>query len=466
MLYDQGQLLIAYSMGYQLLKDEHQKKLFQRVVAETVEYLTRDMKHPNGGFYSAEDADSEPPSTEEKQQRSGDSHSHEKKEGAFYVWKSSELQTIFKKSGRFSDSDIRLFFLRYGIKEGGNIRPESDPHRELKGYNHLYIARSVDVLAKDISTEELTLKLEDMRKYLFEQRTHRPRPHLDDKVLTSWNALVISGLVKAATAFDNVEFYHIAVRAVRFIQQYLCKDKNGVRTPMHSFRGASVADIEAFLDDYAFLIQALLDLYEYDGNTEWVKWAKQLQDAQNNLFLDNQDGGYFSVSGNDPSILLRLKSDEDSAEPAGNSIACSNLSRLYSLTHQEDYLKLATGAVKSHSLYLRRIPQAIPEMIRAIYSIEETIPQIIVVSQSQQDNAEMMRAIRNVYLPFKTVIRLAIEDEKKESSDTHYWLSTTPQLREYFQTIDNKPTLYVCKNFACQLPITDISRVKEVLLSV
>jgi len=141
-----------------------------------------------------------------------------------------------------------------------------------------------------------------------------------------------------------------------------------------------------------------------------------------------------------------------------------NLSRLHSLTHDEGYLKLATGSAKSHALYLRRIPQAIPEMIRAMHSIKATIPQIIVVSKNPEDNAEMLKAIRRVYLPFKTLIRLVISEEQTEHSDTHYWLSSSPQIREYFQTVDDKPTLYVCKNFSCQLPITNTSQVEEVLL--
>jgi uncharacterized protein YyaL (SSP411 family) len=297
MMYDQAQLLTSYCTAYQLLNvDQENKELkehFKRVVFETAKYIERDMTHPEGGIFSAEDADSLP-----------SADSKEKKEGAFYLWSYDEVRDILKESS--NPKAFEIFCSAFNVKPQGNIRPSSDPHNEMTGKNHLYRALS----PKELETRfpdlpEIEKVLDECREKLFKARQTRPRPHLDDKILTSWNALTISGLVHAFQTFQHEPFLVNANRSLQFIQTNLYQENRLQR----SFREGP-SRIEGYLDDYAFLIQALLDLYESNGDLASIQWAIELQHIQDELFWDNDGGGYFSFSGKDPSILLRMKGDE------------------------------------------------------------------------------------------------------------------------------------------------------------
>jgi uncharacterized protein YyaL (SSP411 family) len=476
MLYDQGQLLSAYSVAYKLTGN----KSFERVVRETIQYLLRDMRHPEGGFYSAEDADSAvpnpierltaPPGTMEIDAGETSSSSNtepkrhpEKREGAFYVWREEDLRYALLNAGR-SEDDVKLFERAYGITSRGNIRRESDPHGELKHTNHLFLKETPEQIAESskgsgMSAEETRGRLDEMRRELLKVRSQRPRPHLDDKVLTAWNALVISGLVEAAEAFDDESFYQEAVRAARFVIQRLYREKDGML--LRSFRGDKAADIEGFLEDYAFFIRALLDLHQYDGSSEWLQWAENLQQKQNELFYDKENGGYFTASRHDPSILLRLKMEEDSAEPSGNSVACSNLTRLALLLNNEDWNQMAIATAASYDLYLKKVPNAIPEMLRSLAGIHHSFAQIIILGRRDEEGTRaLIREARKAYQPFKSMIFL--EEDKGGSLKSNYLVAKRPHLMEY-ERLEGKPTAFVCKNFSCQLPVTDPNQLRDLL---
>nr|CAD7571150.1 unnamed protein product [Timema californicum] len=303
MLYDQAQLAVAYSAAYLATKDE----FYADIVRDILLYVSRDLSDKSGGFYSAEDADSYP---------SHDAKS--KKEGAFCVWNYDELQRLLDKpieGSNFTISDI--FCYHYDVKPQGNVNPNQDPHDELKYQNILIVLGSEEETAEkhglDLATTRQALK--EGREILFEVRQKRPRPHLDDKMLTAWNGLMISGFAKAGQALGDDSLVDRAVKAANFVKKYLYNPT--AETLLRScYKGSdgSVAQIAVpiagFVDDYAFLIRGLLDLYEACFDPSWLEWAETLQDQQDRLFWDEEGAAYFTSPASDSSILIRLKEGE------------------------------------------------------------------------------------------------------------------------------------------------------------
>src|SRR5438874_10013685 len=283
MLYDQAQLAVAYLEAFQITREP----LFERVARGILDYVRRDMTAKEGGFFSAEDADSEIPG----------SPSHEKREGAFYVWSGDEINSALGPSAE-------IFNYHYGVKPAGNVSPGGDPHAEFTGKNILIELQMMAETAAHFKKEE-----EDVREMLAKSRTtrlelrsKRPRPHLDDKIITAWNGLMISAYARGAQVLDEPRYLEIATRAAKFFQANLFDPSQ--KTLYRNYRGGR-SDIEGFADDYAFVIQGLLNLYEASFDVEWLKFAAQLQETQDRLFLDENNGGYFSTRGKDESVFLR-----------------------------------------------------------------------------------------------------------------------------------------------------------------
>jgi uncharacterized protein YyaL (SSP411 family) len=306
MLYDQAQLTVLYLDAFQITRDP----LYEKAAREILEYVRRDMTDKSGGFYSAEDADSVI-----------ESGKPEHAEGAFYVWKKEELDNALGKT------PAEIFNYCFGVEAKGNAPEGSDPRGEFRGKNILIQLHSVDDAARKfkLSAGEEEKILSESRQKLFNLRAKRPRPHLDDKIITAWNGLMISACARASQVLDEPAFLEAATRAASFLRDKLYRPDS--RELIRSYRQAA-SDVRGFVDDYAFLIQGLLDLYEASLDTQWLKWANQLQEKQDALFWDAQSGGYFSVSGRDPNILLRMKEDYDGAEPSPNSVSALNLLRL------------------------------------------------------------------------------------------------------------------------------------------
>jgi uncharacterized protein YyaL (SSP411 family) len=423
MLYDQAQLAVSYVEAFQITHDE----TFASVARDTLDYVIRDMTHPEGGFYSAEDADSviDP------------AKPHEKGEGAFYIWSRDEIDRIF------GEPVADWFSWRYGVEDAGNVH--DDPHGEFTGRNILYQKFTVEETARHFEVDPAAVHdaLEDAASKLMLVRSRRVRPHLDDKILTAWNGLMISAFAKASGALHEPDYLQAAQRANAFIAGRLHSGGKLLRR-WREGEGA----IPAFLDDYAFYAQALLDLYEADFDEEHVQRAVALTDRMCELFEDTRGGGFYSTTAEDPSLVMRIKEDYDGAEPSGNSIAVLNLLRLARITGNTAYAEGADRALRAFSRNIHGGPIGLPQMLTALM-LQSKPPQQIVIAGAQAELGPMLDMLRSRFLPFHTLL----------------WAGNTslnPELNG-MPAQNGRPTAYVCENFACQLPVTDVNALAGLL---
>lgn len=453
MLYDQGQLANAFLDAFSITKDS----FYSNVSRDILDYLRRDMIGPDGEIFSAEDADSA--------EYEGATR---KKEGAFYVWTSKEVDDeVGEHSTIFKD--------HYYIKPSGNcdLSRMSDPHNEFKGKNVLIERISTAAMASKYSMllEEYLDILGICRQKLFNVRTKRPRPHLDDKVIVSWNGLVISSFARASkilkdehdrarfyfpvSGTDPKEYMEVAEKAASFIRKRLYDPSNN--RLQHSFRnGPSKAP--GFLDDYAFLISGLLDLYECGGSIFWLTWAMELQDTQDQLFLDKNGGGYFNTPGEDPSILLRVKEDHDGAEPSGNSVSVINLVRLSSITEgskSEYYRRNAEHLLAVFEKRLEDAAMAVPLMCCGgdMLSVQSRKHIVVVGKKPSTMFDSMLAAAHTSYDPSRTVVHIDPTDEE----EMKFWEQTNGNtaLMAKNNFVPDKVIALVCQNFTCKPPVDD-----------
>lgn len=447
MLYDQGQLLFSYAEAYQITKQDN----FAEVVRDIAEYTMRDLLNPCGGFYSAEDADSLPTA-----------ESPEKKEGAFCVWTYQQIQDILKEKVKDNLSLAQIFCYHFNIKEKGNVNPMQDPHDELLNQNVLIVKDSVEETAQKFSLNPVEVKdvLEKCRTLLYKERQNRPRPHLDDKIVAAWNGLMISGLSKAGQALGESLFVDQAVKTASFLQSHMYDKTSSTlyRTSYVEKDSISTGSspIEGFVDDYAYVIRGLLDLYEVCQDEQWVQWAEELQERQNGLFWDSEGGAYFSNSGRDASIVLRLKDDQDGAEPCPNSVSVSNLVRLGALLNNQDYAEKAATILKVFYERLTKIPIAIPEMVCGLILLQDTPKQIVLVGDPNSDDLTALKnCVAKHYLPNKITITCDGTSDKFMKAKLEFLNSLTKK--------DGKATAYVCENYTCDLPVTSVADLERVL---
>ena len=306
MLYSQALMTMAYIDFYRI---EPQLK-YKKIIYETLNFVHEEMQSPQGGFYSALDADSE------RADKTG-----EHAEGAYYLWSESELRKTL------SAEEFRFIKFYFHIRENGNIG--SDPHGEFSGLNILYI----DEEYSDYSLTPQQLKLlASTKNKLNKKRRHRPRPHLDDKVIASWNGMMISALAKASVTFSNESFLNDAIKSIRYIKKYLYNANSKKLYRQHRSQknvAGSKTNAEAILADYVWVIDGLLAVYEAGQDEQWLSWALELQEKQNELFLDEASGAYFESVATDASVLFRFKSIYDDALPSANAIAVSRSSKVY-----------------------------------------------------------------------------------------------------------------------------------------
>jgi uncharacterized protein YyaL (SSP411 family) len=339
MLYDQAQLAVAYLDAFQITRDRQ----YESVARDILDYVGRDMTSKEGGFFSAEDADSPV--------AAGADRGHaETKEGAFYIWTKKEIDDAL--------GDIaEIFAFHYGVQPHGNAPEGSDPQDEFRGENILIERHTIAETAKHFGKTEGEIRklLAQGREKLFAIRARRPRPHLDDKIIAAWNGLMISAYARGAQVLDEPRYLEIATRAAKFLRTNLHEEKS--KLLYRNYRGAR-SDIEGFADDYAFMIQGLLDLYEASFDVEWLKFAVELQETQDRLFLDEKNGGYFSTSGEDKSVFLRMKDDNDGAEPAASSVAALNLLRLVQFRDDKQRSERARKTIDAFATTLSHFPSA------------------------------------------------------------------------------------------------------------
>jgi uncharacterized protein YyaL (SSP411 family) len=415
MLYDQAQLAISYLEAFQITRDAQ----YAAVARDIFSYVQRDLTDPGGAFYSAEDADSaEDPA-----------NPREKREGAFYVWTAGQIRAAL-------GADAGLFFYRFGVEENGNV--EEDPHGEFRGQNILYQARGLEETPRQfgISPEEARSRLEQSAAKLFEIRARRPRPHLDDKILTSWNALMISAFAKGAQILGESRYLDAARAAAAFLRRNLW-DANREML-LRRFRAGEAA-IDGFLDDYAFLIQALLDLYETSFEAADFQFALRLAEKSLELYEDRDNGAFFSTPPS-ASLILRLKDDYDGAEPSGNSAIALALLRLARMTGREDFRRAADRTLEAFAAHLNSGAASVPQMLVAL-EFALANPKEIVLTDA---DAAMLAAIRRHFLP-SAVILLARE---------------APQP---MPPIDGRATAYICENYTCRPPVTEAAALESQL---
>ena len=304
------------------------------------------------------------------------------------------------------------------------------------------------------SEDEIRTSLEKSRHVLFKRRSKRPRPHLDDKIITAWNGLMISAFARGAQVFGDSDYLESAKRALRFLRANLYDEST--KTFRRNFREGK-GTVAGFAEDYAFVIQALLDFYETDFDIGWLKFALELQETQDKIFFDEKNGGYFSTSGEDKSVLLRMKEDNDGAEPSSNSIAALNLLRLAQLRGMKSYRERADQTIRAFAPILMRAPTALPQMLVALDDSLGKPRQIVIAGEKNKpDTKKMLDEVRRHYLPTATLL-LADQGEGQQ-----YLAEKLEAIRE-MKMIDGKATAYVCENFTCQAPVTDARDLRKSL---
>lgn len=447
MLYDQAQIVLACLEASQAGGDP----FFAQIAEDTLQYVRRDMTDPKGGFYSAEDADSLPVELQDLETSGPQDHKAvHKVEGAFYVWTAEEVQTAL-------GDDSAIFAGRYGVLQNGNA--PFDPQHEFVNKNLLYTAQSIADLAKAANKPpiEVAESLLRSRQVLFEARRLKPRPQLDDKVLTAWNGLMIAAFARAsrvlgggALGHDNVEnptAAHLgnATAAASFIRDTMWNASS--HTLLRRYRAGSAA-IDGYAEDYACLIFGVLELFQASGDPEWLAWARELQARQDELFWDSASGGWFSTTGADPSVLVRMKEDYDGAEPAPTSVSAMNLLTLAHLTGERAYADRATEAIASFGGRLEETGRAVPFMAAALSTSIAEGQQIVIIGPRDAEATEALwNAAHKKYRPFAVVTRI---DPKAQAA-----LSAHMPWTAGMKMIDGKPTVYVCRGFQCDAPSTD-----------
>jgi uncharacterized protein YyaL (SSP411 family) len=436
MLYDQAQLVLAYVEAAQVSGDA----FFMDVAEDTLRYVMRQMTDEAGGFYSAEDADSVPP------ERAGEPDAH-RMEGAFYLWTSAETDA------RLGD-DAALVKQRFGIEPDGNA--PADPQQEFTGKNLLYIARTVRELAAEflMAEAEVAEILNRARLTLFRARLDRPRPHLDDKVLTAWNGLMIAAFARTARVLRAAggesrqsagAYLDAARQAADFLQQLMWDEASA--TLLRRYRGGE-AGIEAYAEDYAYLAFGLIELFQADPDPRWLSWAVTLQRRQDELFWDDEAGGWFSTTGHDGSVLLRLKEDYDGAEPAASSVSAGNLLVLSHLVEEPVWVDRIERTLALFGDRLSRMGRSVPMMAAALSAYVAGPQQIVLlVGVDDPDTpGELEQAIAVRYLPFATVIRVTPAQQVA--------LADLLPVVAAMHPVDGHAAAYICQDFTCGPPVT------------
>lgn len=422
MLYDQAQLAISYLEAYQITKEER----FAEIAKGIFDYVQRDMTSPEGAFYSAEDADSviDP------------ANPSEKGEGAFYLWKRAEIDELL---GAVADS----VSAHYGVEADGNVH--NDPHQEFTGKNILYIARPLDQSGQPV--------IGNARQRLLEARSKRIRPHLDDKILTAWNGLMISAFAKGAQVLDE-KYTGPARRAMDFLLGKLYDPATG--TLLRRFRDGD-AGVPGFLDDYAFLTQALLDLYEAVFDLRYLETAARLAEEMIRRFEDSGNGGFFSTAEGDASLLVRMKDDYDGAEPSANSIAILVLQRLGEMTNRPEFRDASDRALRALGRKMTAQPSAAPQLLVALGNA--LFPHRQIVLSGDREAVDMRALVREIHARFLPgSISLMLDSETAQS----LLARSNPPIAG-MKPVDGQPAAYVCQNYACQLPVTEASKLAELL---
>ena len=434
MLYDQAQLAVSYLEAFQISGDP----AYGDVARAVFEYVLRDMTGPEGGFYSAEDADSviDP------------ARPHEKGEGACYIWSREEIDALVGAPA------ADWFRYRYGVEDSGNVA--QDPHQEFTGRNILAQVHTVEETAQQFGRDirEVEAALQQAEAKLLEARANRTRPHLDDKILTGWNGLMISAFALGGAVLREPRYSRAARRAADFVARTLYRPESGIL--LRRYRQGEAA-IPGFLDDYAMFAQGLIDLYETQFEHGWLDLAIRLTEKQLELFEDQSQGGFFSTAAGDGSLVLRIKDDYDGAEPSGNSVAAMNLLRLAQMTGREDFRRAGERTLAAFASRMNGVPAGVPQML-AVLQFSQADPRQVVIAGEREapDTSALLAEVFSRFLPFQIVLLAGAGDTPGRPA------AYAPELAA-MEKVNGRAAAYVCRNYSCQLPVTDPARLAELL---
>jgi len=423
MLYDQAMLSLAYTETFSATG----KPVYERIVREVMTYVRRDMTSSEGAFFSAEDADSEGV------------------EGKFYVWSLAEVQKILGKD------DAALAARVWNLTAEGNFEDEATGRKT--GANIPYRSQPLADLAGKSTPGEFDRRLETTRRRLFESRECRIHPLKDDKILADWNGLMAAAMARASVVLSEPEYRTAAEKAVDFVMKQMRDDAGRL---FHRFRDGEVA-IQAFLDDYAFLTWALIELYDASLEPVHLENAIQLQDAAVDLFWDDARGGFFFTADGAEDLLVRQKEVYDGAMPSGNSVAMANLVRLSRLTGRADLAKRADQLATAFAPEVSRMPSAHTHLLTALQAAASPSLEIVVAGTSgSNDTSRLLRTVRGVSVPGAALLFVP------SGSDGDPIRKLAPFAAGY-GPVEGHAAAYVCRDFTCRLPTTDPKELSRLL---
>ena len=425
MLYDQALLAMAYTEAYQATG----KGEYAQTAREIFTYVMRDMMAPTGGYYSGEDAESQG------------------EEGKFNLWTEEEIRQVLPAE------EADLIITVFNVSKEGNFHDEATGKR--RGRNILYLQGTLDEIASDlkISERDIRKRLEDARGKLFAAREKRIHPHKDDKILTDWNGLMIAALAKGARVLDEPRYGEAAKQALDFILKNM---RNPDGRLLHRYRNDEAA-LPAYVDDYAFLIWGMIELYETTFEVGYLQTALKLNDDLLEHFWDDQTGGFYFTAGDTEKLLVRQKDIYDGAIPSGNSVAALNLLRLGRITANTNLEEKAAKIGRAFSKAVKQSPSAYTQLMLAVdFEAGPSYEVVIAGNSGAEDTKAMLRALRTHFAPNKIVL---FRPSEKESPD----IIRLAEYTKYQSSIDGKATAYVCLNYQCKLPTTDTRKMLELL---
>ncbi|MDD1774310.1 MAG: thioredoxin domain-containing protein [Methanobacterium sp.] len=422
MLYDQAQLTLAYLEAYQTTGEE----LYQQTAENILEYVLRDMTSSEGGFFSAENAESEG------------------KEGKFYLWTHNEINNIL------NPEEMQVFSKTYNIQEKGNYLDELTGL--YNGRNIIHLKKPLKSMAGELGlkTDELESELESIRKKLFLEREKRVRPSKDDKILTDWNGLMIAALSRAGRILNREEYIKSAVKAANFIKETLYQDGR----LQHRYRDGEVK-VDGYLEDYAFLVWGLLELYEATLDSEWLKWAYQLNQVLEENYWDDENSGFYSTAKDAEQVLMRKKEANDSALPSGNGVALLNLQQLSTLLEDQTLADIALKQEKAFSTLITQAPTARSLFLVGVINRIGPYYEVVIAGEKEDETTrKMLEIFKESYLP-RAVFTLNSKGEG--------WLKEVVETFPEKEPVQGQTTAYVCERGVCGVPTSEPGSLREML---
>ena len=407
MLYDNALIPVNYVEAYQITKDP----FYLEVLKKTLDFVLREMTSPKGGFYSAYDADSEGV------------------EGKFYVWKKREIKEIL-------GDDAELFCLYYDVTDGGNW----------EGNNILCNNLNISTVAFNfgITEEQVKETLQSCSDRLLKVRSRRISPGLDDKILVSWNALMISAFAKGYRVTNNKKYLDAAKNCISFIENDLYVDGKLLRTYKNG-----TAKIDGYLEDYSYFVSALLDVFEIEPESKYLDLALKLGRHLVSHFWDSDNNSFFMTSDNHEKLIIRPKSNYDLSLPSGNSVSAFAMLRLYHLTHEQSFLDIVTKILESQAQMAAENPFGFGYLLNTLSIYLEKPIEITIINT---ENSEICNSLLTDYLPNSLMVTISNSSQLENLSEYPFFAG---------KTFESKTSVFICKNFTCSLPLHSIDEINS-----